>query len=54
MKHLGRRLPTTVQIAPGERAPIVTVDDSVWVEHGNDLEDEVLSKQLGLVVVRIR
>ena len=53
VQDFGRRFPATVQIAPSERTPIVTVDDAVRIEHGNDLEDEILSKQLGLVVVRI-
>ena len=51
MKDLGRRLPTTVQIAPGERTSIVTVDDSVRVEHRNDLEDDALSEVDSLLAI---
>ena len=40
-----------VQVHPAQAAPVVAVDDSVWVEHGHDLEDEVVSQDLRVRVV---
>ena len=47
MKDLRGRLPSTIQITTCQGASIVTVDDSVWVQHRDNFEDEVLSKNLG-------
>ena len=54
MKDFGGRFPTTVEVTSSEGAPIITVDDAVWVEHWNDLEDEVFSEEPCFIVVRIR
>lgn len=43
-----KRLYLTVQIASRERAPVVSVDDAVGVEHWYYLEDEVVSEDLGV------
>lgn len=48
MKHLARTLPAAVQVTAGQRASIIAIDDTVWVEHGHDLEYEVLAQVLGL------
>jgi len=40
---LRRVLPHAVEVQPGERAAVVADDDAVGVEHGDDLEDEVVA-----------
>lgn len=45
---LGWDFPPSVQILAGQRTPVVAVDDSVWVEHGHDLEHEILPQGLRL------
>lgn len=47
-------LPAAVQVAACERAPVVAVDNAIWVEHGYDLEDKVAPKKFGLLVIWIR
>lgn len=42
-------VPHAVQVVPRKTAPVVTVDDAVGVQHGHDLEDEVVSQLLGVV-----
>jgi len=37
-------LPLPVEVASEKRAPVVAVDDAVWVEHGHDPYHEVLSQ----------
>jgi hypothetical protein len=51
MQLLGRVDPLPVQIHPSQVATVVTVDDSVDVEHGNDLEDEIFPQDPGLLRV---
>lgn len=41
---LGGLYPLPVQICPREIAPIVPYDDSVNIEHGHYLEDEVFTQ----------
>ena len=43
-----KRSHLTVQIAPRERAPVVSVDDAVGVKHWHYLEDKVISEDLGV------
>jgi len=45
---LRRCLPAPIQVLSSERAPIVSVDDTVRIEHGNDFEDEVFAQGLRL------
>ena len=52
MEHLRWCFPASIQIAAGQRAPVISVDDTVRVQHGDHLEDEVLSENLGLRDVR--
>lgn len=49
-----RRLPPAVEIASGQRTSIVAVDDAIWIQHGQHLEDEVFAKHLGLLVLDVR
>lgn len=42
MKCLVGYLPSTIKIATGQAAPIITVDHAIWVKHWHDLEDKVL------------
>ena len=51
VQHLARVLPSSVQVAACQTAAVVTVDDSVWVEHGDDLEDELVSELASFSVV---
>lgn len=37
-------LPATIQITACKWAPIIAVDDAIWIEHGHYLEDEALSE----------
>ena len=39
--------PLSVQIKAAERAPIISDDDTVWIQHRNNLEDKVVSQILG-------
>ena len=42
-------MPHTVKVVPRKTAPITAVDDAVWVEHRDDLEDESVPKSSRLV-----
>ena len=42
VEDFARRFPPTIQITPCERAAIITVYHTVWVEHRDDFEYEVL------------
>ena len=53
MKCLVGYLPSAIKIATGQTAPVVTVDNTVWVEHWHDLEDKVLPQHPRLVVIRV-
>jgi len=50
MVYFGRVVPLLVEVVARDVAPVVPVDDSIRVEHGYDLEDEVLPQLLGFVV----
>ena len=53
MEILMRDLPSAVEIAASERAPVVSVDHSVWIQHWKNLENKLLSEHLSLLVIRI-
>ncbi len=44
-------LPPSIQVGSRKRSPIVPVDDPIGVDHGYDLEDDVVSEVLGLLVM---
>ena len=46
--------PSAVQVSANEVASVVAIDDTVWVEHGDDLKDELVSEHLGLLVVILK
>ena len=47
--HLARRVdPTPVDVHSSQVTAGVSVDDSIWVEHGHDLEDKVVSEDFGV------
>ena len=48
VQSLRRYLPPSVQILPSKRAPVVAIDDSIWIQHWHDLKHEILSKSLRL------
>ena len=46
--------PTTVEIHTQQAAPVVAMDDPIWVQHWYDLEHEVPSQILGIQVVWVK
>ena len=48
VEHFRWRLPSAIQITSCERAAIIAIDDTVRVQHGNNFENKVLSKDLRL------
>lgn len=46
-----RRNPLTIEIVTAERGTVVADDYTVWVQHGNDLEHEVVTQVLGVVII---
>ena len=54
VEHFGWRLPSSVQIAASQRAPVVTVDNTVWIQHGEHFKDKVLSENFSLRIVCAR
>lgn len=45
-----RGQPLSVQIKPAQRAPVIAHDDTIRVEHRNDLEDKVVAQVLGPLI----
>lgn len=43
--------PLSVQVLPDQGASVVANDDTIWVEHWNDLEDVVVSQEASLLFV---
>ena len=39
-------LPSSVQVNSEKRASVMPENDSIWVDHWNNLEDQILSKLL--------
>lgn len=54
VEHFRWGLPSPIQIAPSQRASVVPVNDAVWVQHRDHLENKVLSKNLSLGNVSAR
>lgn len=44
VEDLARELPPPVQVTTCQIAPEVAVDDTIWVEHWDDLEDVLVPK----------
>jgi hypothetical protein len=41
--HLrARRDPLSIEILPRQRAPVVSDNDTIWVEDGDNLEDKIV------------
>ena len=53
LQHFRRELPSSVQVAACQRASVVAVNDTVWVEHRHYLEREAAPKKFCLLVMRI-
>ena len=47
MKYLAGSFPSSIEITACQRASIITVNDSIRVEHGDDFENKVLSEVFG-------
>ena len=54
MQMLVRILPATIQIATSEGAPIVAINDTVWIKHWNYFEYESFPQHFGFFVLWIR
>jgi hypothetical protein len=50
MEYLGRGLPSSIQIASCKGTSVVTVNDTIWIEHWDDFENKVLSQILSLII----
>ena len=46
VQKLVRRQPLSVQVTAKQTAPVVALDDAVWVEHGHNEKDKVLAELL--------
>ena len=44
LKLLGWELPASIEVTAGQRAPVVSVYDTIWVEHRDDLEHETAAE----------
>ena len=44
--------PLSIQVKATQRCPIVTHNDTIWVEHRDDLEHEIVPQVLGDLVIR--
>ena len=40
--------PLVIEISPSERTSKVPIDNPIWVQHWNDLENEIRSQDLGI------
>ena len=47
MSLLRRLLPLPVEVLADQRAPGVAKDDAIWIDHGNDFENEVVTQDSG-------
>ena len=47
VQHLARPFPSPIKITTRKGAPVISIDDTIWVEHWHDLEDEVLPQVFG-------
>ena len=54
VKKLTRVGPPPIQICANEVAPVVSIDDSIGVEHGYYLENECFAEKLCLLVVSLQ
>ena len=50
VQNLGWIRPSSVQVRPRHVTPVVSNGDSIGIQHGNNLEYEGVSEQLGLPV----
>ena len=53
MEDLGRSLPSSVQITACERAPVISIDDPINIDHRNHFKHEIVPQDLSLRVIRI-
>lgn len=44
--------PSSVQIPPAQRAPVVAMDHPVWIHHGENLKEKTISEELGIGIIR--
>lgn len=53
MQRFRRKFPPSIQVAPSQRYSIITVHNAVWIQHGNQFEDEVIPQNLRLPIFRV-
>lgn len=53
MHRFVRKFPPSVEITTSQWAPVVTINDTIWIEHWNYFEDKVFPKKFGFLVIRI-
>lgn len=52
MENLRGILPAAIQVHTKGVAPVVSSNDSIRIEHGDNLEDELLAEDLRILVRR--
>jgi hypothetical protein len=45
VQQSARTVPLAIEVAAKLTAPVVAKDDTVWVEHGHNSEDEILTER---------
>lgn len=53
VENFGRVLPPPIQISSRKGSPIISIDDSVRVEHWDNFEYEIISENLSFFIIRI-
>jgi hypothetical protein len=53
MNNFRRRFPTAVQITARKRATVISIYDSIRIQHGNDFENKIFPEEPCLNIVRI-
>ena len=44
MQDLWWSLPASIEITACQGAPVITINDTIWIEHRDDFEHEILSE----------
>ena len=54
MENFGRIRPSSIQISSYHVTSIIADDNSIWIEHRDNFENECVSEQLGLFVILLK
>ena len=52
MEVFVRSEPLSIEIYSEQRASVIAIDDSIWIKHWNDFEDEVPSQYTSIFFIR--